>query len=124
MLQDDPSLYNKDIPSKTQMRVDVIGDVNLADVPVVENTFKAVKTTLGTTAKQIELPEGADVVRLIHRSDLTAYLGSDETITTSDGFPFVKNEPMILELKKGNNNNLFGIASSSLDIWAVAMVKE
>lgn len=102
---------------------------NKSRVKVVEyydtNTFDHVKTTIGTTAKFIDMPEQAEQVRLIFRGSGTIYIGKDTTLTTSNGFPLAVNEYLKLNIKKGNNNNVYGIvASSTIDIYAIAMVKE
>jgi len=95
---------------------------------VAGNSFQAVKSTVGTSATKIDLPESASEVVIRHMTEgTTLWIGNDTTIT-DDGstvFPLEKGDSLTLFLKKGNNNNLYGIVSSgSISVYAAGVVTE
>lgn len=89
------------------------------------NTFDHVKTSIGTGATKVNISESAIKIKLIHRSETTIYLGKDATVTTTNGFPLIKNEYLELDVTKNNENNIYAIVSTdTVDLYAIAMVKE
>ena len=92
------------------------------------NTFKAVKTTVTTSATFINVPEDATRIVIYHiEADETLWLGENAQITAggTGTAPMQTNFTLELEVIKGNGNNIYGIVSSgSIDVYAIAMTKE
>jgi hypothetical protein len=93
------------------------------------NSVDVKKTTVGASvAKKIDMPEKAEEIILVFRtSSSTLWIGKSAALTlaSTDIFPILKDEKIVLNLKKGNNNNLYGISSSGdIDVYAMGIVNE
>jgi hypothetical protein len=99
--------------------------VKTQSVPEDGNAFQVETTEITTDATPIDTPEDANKMHLIHvESGVIIYLGGSD-VTTSNGWPLVENTPLHVDLKKGNNNSIYGIvASGTADIKALGVVKE
>jgi len=88
------------------------------------DTFDYEINSITTTAARVEVPADTEYVSIFHRSDDTIYLGTDGTVTSGTGIPFLKNEVLELCIKKNTNLNLYAIASTgTILVYAIAMVK-
>lgn len=91
------------------------------------NTVEVVRTDITTTAKKIELPEDADFFHVYHADAVnTLYYGKDLSITTSSkSAPLEQNRRLEIQLEKGNDNALFGIADAgTITVFAVGIYRE
>jgi len=92
------------------------------------DTFKAIKTDMTATAVRIDLPEDVEIVMIKHvTAGEVVWVGEDDTIVavTGDVYPLQAGEEIILDVKKGNEINLFGISDgTTVPIYAAGMIKE
>jgi len=80
------------------------------------NTVFAKNTAMNAaTATKIDFPELTGNVLIRHiTDDIIVWIGEDEDITAgaTNVFPLEKGDALIVQMYKGNGNNLYGIASS------------
>ena len=93
------------------------------------NSIDIKKTVVGaSSAVKINFPENVEEAMLVFRtSTSTLWIGKSSGITAaSEGiFPILKDEFIGLNLKKGNNNNLYGISSSgNIDVYVFGVINE
>lgn len=92
------------------------------------NTFNAAKTSVGTSATKINVPEDCTDFVLYHiETGETLWLGNSDTITTaSTGIaPIPANFQVAMELIKGNDNNLYGVVSAgTIDVYAIGWSRQ
>lgn len=87
------------------------------------DTFTFEINSVSTSAVALTVPADTEYVSIFHRSDDTIYLGSDGTVTSLTGIPFLKNEVLELCVKKNTALNLYAIASTgTIKVYAISMV--
>jgi len=96
---------------------------------VIENTVEVAQTSVPNTgAIKIELPENASSVTIKHiTGSQTVSIGSNASITSlgTGTYPLEPSIPITIRLKKGNANELYGIASAgTIVVYALATIKE
>lgn len=87
-------------------------------------SVEVTKTTISTTATKIDTPERTNEFRIINNSGATIYIGGSD-VTTLIGFPLLDgNELSFSNMKKNNNNEIYGIvAASTEDIFVIGSVR-
>ena len=93
------------------------------------NTIAHTITEVGTTATPLEFPEitgpGMAEYQIIHRGAASVFIGSDNTVLTTTGFPLAQNEYLKLVFKKKNENNVYAVvASGTIDVHIIATTRE
>jgi len=91
-----------------------------------QNKLVTAKTTIGTSATKINFPEeDCEHYEFIHRgSGVTVYIG-DSTVTTATGVPIEEDEFIKFYLKKGNDNDVYGVVSASTqDVFTWGVTRE
>ena len=81
-------------------------------VPEDFNSIDVVKTTITTTATQINFPENANYVTLRHHSTTPIFIGGNSSVTTSNGQQVNENDVVEITVKAGNSNEIYGIVST------------
>lgn len=91
------------------------------------NNVIAVRTDITSgSAKKIELPEDCEQVWIYHlTTGEFVYVGNTSSITSSaDSAPIESGYRLVLKLKSGNDNELYGIASGgTVTVFAIGVFR-
>ena len=93
---------------------------------VKHNSIQSIKTTIGPTKKKIDLPEDCQCLKLTYTSASKLWVGNEASVAVdgSDSFPVLTNEYFLLDLKKGNGNDFWGVSSSgNIDVYVTGGFK-
>lgn len=95
--------------------------------PSQNNLFQSKKTSITTSATKIILPEDVNKIFLTHiTAATTVWLGETSSVT-ADGataYPLRPDVPLELDVKKGNDVELYAIvASGSVSVYAGGVTK-
>ena len=77
------------------------------------STSESLRTTLTTSASQIETPDGATKFKLVHRTaGIKIWIGEDAQITEANAFPVEAGEIIDFDMELNNNNDIFAFTDS------------
>lgn len=91
----------------------------------LRNTIEVKKTTVGTTATRIETPENAQDFTIFHQIENGVFYIDGESVTTGSIAVNKYDEIEFVNMKKNDENEIYGITSSgTIEVFAVGVIKE